>query len=194
MKLSKEESQFLHELLDIELEATTPILPEHQDEGSNELLRQVADHSELLIIARMQDKEICFPLSTPDDVKKLYDLHLDLPHIVDISGFHRHWRITPHRSVQLKSQQNAHSYSLCSLSLSGALVFEDRHNLKQLKNALENNIAQVINATDEDIPVFISEVKARGKHLYAILFDELTESSPLLKNFLLQAFLKEEQS
>ncbi|CCQ12543.1 hypothetical protein PALB_34820 [Pseudoalteromonas luteoviolacea B = ATCC 29581] len=191
MKLSKEETLFLQELLEFHQGNDTIFINDDDVENVQvSLLKRLSKLAEISLIAKVKDKEICFPVESEVELQKLYELHYSTPHIVDIAGFHRHWRTTLESQAKIVTPTFNGHFSIHSLSLSGALIGDQRYSFDTIKAYLERQVVTLIPHPDEDpISLFVSQVRPRDFGKFVLVFDELTQSSPTLKNFLLRAFL-----
>ncbi|MFC3031693.1 hypothetical protein ACFOEE_04070 [Pseudoalteromonas fenneropenaei] len=187
MKLSKEEEQFLQELLDSEPIVHTNIKVAQQDIAElDDFFAQVPESAELTLIAQIDDNQVCFPVT---DKKQLNHFHFDLPHIVDNAGSPRLWRVCPSSPTFLAEQASKRRFKVVSLSLSGVLIDLAPFNADLAESLLLNRCVRLCSNDSEDIPVIITDIRPRGQHQCVIMFDELTQHSPTLRYLLLREFL-----
>lgn len=180
MKLSKDEQLFLKELLIGE-----ESLKDRVDailEPSNQVLSQLSGHAQLLLVAKTQHREVYFPLIDPNEIEQLTMLHYAFPHVVDVRGIHRYWRITPEPDTYLESPSGR--WPICSLSLSGAQLIQANNSDKPTLKSLMTDRLSIKTAQGERIPVTVNSATQRDFNTLVVVFDELTTQSPALKEFL----------
>lgn len=180
MKLSKDEQLFLKELL-ID-EASLKDKRDVSSEPTNQLLCQLSSQAQLLLVAKMHNQEVYFPIIDINEIEQLTMLHYAFPHVVDVRGIHRYWRITPEPDTYLESPSGR--WPICSLSLSGAQLIQANNSDKPTLNSLITDRLSIKTARGERIPVTINSATQRDFNSLVVVFDELTTQSPALKEFL----------
>ncbi|TMO55798.1 hypothetical protein [Pseudoalteromonas phenolica] len=186
MKLSNKEKLFLKELL-INKESINSIEDVLQ-EPSNQLLCELSNDAQLLLVARISNREVCFPIIEPGEVNQFTLLHYAFPHVVDIDDIHRHWRIKPLKETYLESPDT--HWPIRSLSLSGALVpWSTNWHTSELER-LKTQPLFICSPQSERIPIAVHTLIQREPNNLIVVFDAPTTQNLALKEFLLKHIFK----